>query len=132
MSKLDLTPSETEWLVMEVLWESTVPMASIEIIGKLQAIREMSPKTVRVLLNRLYQKGIIDYTVDKRDARVYHYFAVKSKSDCLREKSRRFAESYFSGNKTGALAALIQTCDLTGEQIAELEEILEKSKEGGQ
>lgn len=128
MSKMDITPSETEWLVMEILWESIVPMTSMEIIQRLRDVKEMSPKTVRVLINRLYQKGIIDYTIDKKDARVYHYFPVKLKDECLQEKSRRFAESYFLGNKTNALAALIQNCDLTQEQIGELEAILEKSK----
>lgn len=129
MAKQDLTPSETEWLVMEVLWSSTVPVTSSEIIKRLESVKKMSSKTVRVLINRLYQKGIIDYTIDKKDTRVYHYFAVKSKEKCLQEKSRKFAESYFSGNKTNALAALIQNCDLTEEQIGELEAILEKGSE---
>lgn len=128
MSKRDLTPSETEWLVMEVLWTSTIPLTSLEIIRRLEGVREMSPKTVRVLINRLYQKGLIDYTIDKKDMRVYHYFVLKSKAECLREKSRRFTESYFAGNKANALAALIQNCDLTEEQIGELEAVLEKSK----
>ena len=128
MPQIDSTPSETEWLVMEILWESTVPLTSMEIIKRLQDVKKMSPKTVRVLINRLYQKGIIDYTIDNKDARVYHYFAVKLKNECLQEKSRRFTESYFSGNKTNALAALIQNCDLTKEQIDELEALLEKSK----
>lgn len=130
MSNKDLTPSETEWLIMEILWESSVPMTSLEIIKKLESSKKMSPKTVRVLINRLYQKGIVDYTIDERDARIYHYFAVKCKQECLQEKSRRFTNSYFAGNKTNALAALIQNCDLTEEQIGELEAILHKSKDG--
>ena len=128
MVKMDSTPSETEWLVMEILWESSIPLTSSEVIKRLENVKAMSPKTVRVLINRLYRKKIIDYTIDKKDTRVYHYFALKSKAQCLQEKSRKFAESYFSGNETGALASLIQNCDLTEEQIGELEAILEKSK----
>lgn len=37
-------------------------------------------------------------------------------------------DSYFSGSGTNAMAALLQSFALTGEQIKELEEILEKSK----
>lgn len=128
MLKKDMTPSETEWLIMDILWESSIPMTSLEIIKRLEGTKEFSPKTVRVLINRLYQKGIIDYTVDKKDSRVYHYFPLRSREECLMDKSRRFTESYFSGNKTNALAALIQNCELTEEQIKELEAILEKSK----
>ncbi|MCH5251598.1 MAG: BlaI/MecI/CopY family transcriptional regulator [Lachnospiraceae bacterium] len=129
MGKEDLMPSESEWLVMEILWDNAVPLTSMEVIRRVQENRKMSAKTVRVLMNRLCQKKIIDYTVDKEDARVYHYFALRSKEECLREKSKHFIDSYFSGNKTNALAALLKNCDLTTEQIEELEGILEKSKE---
>ncbi|MDE5863076.1 MAG: BlaI/MecI/CopY family transcriptional regulator [Lachnospiraceae bacterium] len=128
MFKRDKTPSETEWLVMEILWESGNPLTSLEIIKRLEGVKEMSPKTIRVLINRLSQKGIIDYTIDERDSRIYHYFAVKTREECLGEKSRRFADSYFAGDKTNALASLIQNCDLTDGQIKELEEILRKGK----
>ncbi len=129
MAKEETMPSESEWLVMEVLWDGTAPLTSTEIIRRIQKSRSMSDKTVRVLINRLCQKQMIDYAIDKNDARVYHYFAVKSREECLREKSRKFIDSYFSGNSANALAALIQSKPLTEEQIRQLEQILENSRE---
>ncbi len=75
----ELTPSENEWIVMEVMWECEDPMTASQIIEKLKGIKEVSPKTIRVLINRLLKKGIIDYTVDTHDSRVYHYFPIKSR-----------------------------------------------------
>lgn len=121
-------PSESEWLIMEVLWESGTPLTSLQVIQKLQGKLDMTPKMIRVLMNRLCQKGVLSHTLDEKDARVYHYSALKSKEECLRNKSRKFADSYFSGNETGALASLIQSIALTDEQISELEQILENSK----
>ena len=46
----------------------------------------------------------------------------------MKEKSRKFVDSYFSGSGTNAMVALLQSFALTDEQIKELEEILEKSK----
>lgn len=129
MAKEELTPSESEWRIMEVLWDTPEPLTSSGIIQKLQKVRSMNPKMVRVLLNRLCQKGIVGFTIDTEDARVYHYFALKSKEECSIKKSRKFVESYFSGNQTSAMAALLQSYTLTEEQIRELEEILEKSRE---
>lgn len=129
MAKEETMPSESEWLVMEVLWDGTAPLTSTEIIRRIQKSRSMSDKTVRVLINWLCQKQMIDYAIDKNDARVYHYFAVKSREECLREKSRKFIDSYFSGNSANALAALIQSKPLTEEQIRQLEQILEDSRE---
>ena len=40
-------------------------------------------------------------------------------------------DSYFSGNGTNAMAALLQSFSLTEEQIQELEEILKKSRGQG-
>lgn len=132
MGKEEQTPSESEWMVMEILWASESSMTSKEVIHELRKQNSMTPKMVRVLINRLCEKGLLSYTVDPDDKRVYHYSVTKSKEDCLKEKSKKFVDSYFKGNQTSAVAALIQSVSLTEEQIRELEEILEKSKGKGE
>ena len=101
-------PSETEWQVMEIVWANKDSLTSQEIIKKMeQGDKELSPKTIRVLINRLCQKQILKYDIDERDSRIYHYYAAKTREDCLKAKSRHFADSYFSGNRAKALASLI-------------------------
>ena len=129
MGKEEITPSE--WLIMEVLWASDAPLTSSEVIKKMQGNIDMSARMVRVLMNRLSQKDILGYTVDEHDSRVYHYYVLKQKEECVKEKSRKFVDSYFSGSGANAMAALLQSFDLTDEQIEELEGILEKSKGKG-
>lgn len=123
-----LTPSENEWLIMELFWQTNRSMTSAEVIKKLQNNKDISHKTVRVMINRLCQKNILDYTIDDKDARIYHYYPVKTKEECLKGKSHHFIESYFAGNGANAVATLIQTFPLTEEQIREIAEILEQSK----
>ena len=127
--KEEALPSESEWRIMEVLWESETPLTSIEVLNRLKGKSNMTLRMVRVLMNRLSKKGLLGFTVDENDARVYHYYTMKSKEECLKEKSRRFVNSYFSGSRTNAIVTLLQGVILTDEQIKELEEILEKSKE---
>lgn len=127
MAKEEITPSE--WQIMEVLWASDAPLTSSEVYKRMQGNADMSMRMVRVLMNRLNQKDVLGYTVDAHDSRVYHYYVLKQKGECVREKSRKFVDSYFSGSGTNAMAALLQSFDLTDEQIKELEEILEKSRE---
>lgn len=129
MKKIEETmPSESEWLLMEVLWESASPLTSMEVLNRLKGKSDMTLRMVRVLMNRLTQKGLLGFTVDENDARVYHYHPIKTKEECLSEKSKRFVNSYFAGSRTNAVAALLHGVALTDEQIKELEEILEKSK----
>lgn len=127
--KEEALPSESEWRIMEVLWESGTPLTSIEVLNRLKGKSNMTLRMVRVLMNRLSKKGLLGFTVDENDARVYHYYTMKSKEECLKEKNRRFVNSYFSGSRTNAIVTLLQGVTLTDEQIKELEEILEKSKE---
>lgn len=127
----EVTPSQSEWLVMEVFWASDSSLTAKEVIQEMKKNSDMSPRMVRVLLNRLWQKGVLSYTVDEHDARVYHYTAMKSREDCQREKSRKFVDSYFAGSRKNAMAALLQSAELTKEQLQELEEILEQCKDKG-
>lgn len=125
----ETTPSQSEWLIMEVFWASGTSLTAREVIRKMREKSDMSPRMVRVLLNRLWQKGILSYIVDEHDARVYHYSVVKSKEECQKEKSRKFVDSYFEGSRKNAMAALLQSAKLTEEQFRELEKILEQCRE---
>ena len=69
----ETTPSETEWLVMEVIWGVEGDITASEIIKTLKGTLDVSARTIRVLINRLLAKGIIQYEIDEKDARVYHY-----------------------------------------------------------
>lgn len=125
----ETTPSQSEWLIMEVFWASGTSLTAKEVIAKMQEKSDMSSRMVRVLLNRLWQKGVLSYTVDEHDLRVYHYSVMKSKEECQKEKSRKFVDSYFEGSRKNAMAALLQSAKLTEEQFGELEEILEQCRE---
>lgn len=133
MGKDENAPSDKEWKIMEVLWDSDGALTSSEIIKRLRDSAPMQPKMVRVLMNRLCQKGIVGFEVDSKDARVYHYTPLKTKDECLKEKSRKFVNNYFSGNKQlaagSAMAALLQSFDLTDEQFADLEMMITQSKD---
>lgn len=129
MAKEEITTSE--WQIMEVLWACGKPLTSSEVYRRMQGNVDMSMRMVRVLMNRLNQKDVLGYTVDEHDSRVYHYYVQKTREECVKEKSRKFVDSYFSGNGTNAMVALLQSFALTDEQIKELEEILEKSRDKG-
>ena len=130
MNKDDRMPSESEWQIMEVMWGHNGLMTSAQVIEALRnrGGEPMSDKMVRVLMNRLCTKGLLAHSQDEKDARVYHYRVLVSREDCEKEKSKSFIKNYFSGRGNGAVAALLQTTDLTSEEIDELEKLLEKKR----
>ena len=64
----ETTPSETEWLIMEVIWDSEGDITASEIIRTLQGKLDVSARTIRVLINRLLAKGVIRHEVDRKDS----------------------------------------------------------------
>lgn len=125
----ETTPSENEWLIMEIIWKSDRPVTAAEIIAQLKGKTDVTAKTIRVMINRLLAKGIIGYQVDPDDARIYHYYAVKGKAECLSEKRERFVKNYFGGNASLAVASFLEASKLSEEQLAELETLVQSLKE---
>ncbi|WP_289285540.1 hypothetical protein [Parablautia intestinalis] len=48
-----------------------------KVIEKVWMKSNMSPRMVRILINRLCSKGVLSYIIDEHDARVYHYSVMK-------------------------------------------------------
>ena len=128
MPREEMLPSESEWMIMEVLWRCGHDLTSAEITDRLPRSSKMTQRMVRVLINRLCKKGMLTYTVDPDDGRVYHYTAAKGREECRRAKSSAFANSYFEGNRLSAAFALLDKENLSEEQIKELENLIAKAK----
>ncbi len=125
----EVTPSENEWLVMDIIWKAGRSMTAAEVIEELKGSVLISGKTIRVMINRLVSKGVLEYSVDERDARVYHYRAARSREECLELKSQRFINNFFEGNASLAIASFLRSARISGEQLEELQNLVEEMKE---
>lgn len=125
----ELTPSENEWLIMEVLWEHEKAMTAAEIIEDLKGVLDINKNTIRVMINRLLGKNVIDYHVDAHDARIYHYYPIKSKEECLSLKSERFVNNYFGGKASLAVASFLKSAKLSKEELSELKSLVAQLEE---
>lgn len=122
----ETTPSENEWLIMEIVWKAGRSMTAAEIITALKDSVSISDKTIRVMINRLVSKGVLTYDVDEKDARVYHYQAARSREECLAVKSDRFVKNFFGGDATLAVAGFLRSAEMSKDQLKELRELVEE------
>lgn len=125
----ETTPSENEWVIMEVIWKENRSVTASEVIEALKGVKDVSQKTIRVMMNRLVSKGVLGYTIDEHDARIYHYFALKSREECLKSKRERFIRNFFGGNTTLAIANFLTSSEFTQKELEELENMVEQLKE---
>ena len=132
MGNDDRMPTEREWLIMEAIWDcKNESITSAEILKRVQSRGEMSDRTERVLLHHLVKKGLVGYTVDEHDSRLYHYFAKETRENCLKAKRQDFIDTYYRGNRAGAAASFLQGLDLSDKELKALERVLKERKKHG-
>lgn len=116
--------SESEWSVMEALWESS-PQTASELTKTLRPTMNWAENTVRTLLTRLMDKGALKTAENASGTRTY-LPAVKRES-CVRAESESFMQRIFGGAAKPLLVHFAQNSKLTAEEVRELKKILDQS-----
>ena len=117
--------SESEWLVMRVLWSKS-PMAAQEIFEQLDGTTKWKPKTVKTLIDRLVKKGAVQF---EKDGRRYMYYPAVGRDECVTTERRSFVRRVYGGITKPMLAAFLEDAELSGEDVSELKKILEQKAE---
>jgi len=116
--------SESEWLVMRVLWSNGALTAN-EVVKELTGQTKWKPKTIKTLITRLMKKEAIEF---KKEGRKYRYYAAVSEAKCVGAQRRSFVERVYGGTMKPMLAAFLEDADLSAEDISELKRILEQKE----
>ena len=116
--------SDSEWLVMQVLWSSP-GLTADEVIGTLKGKVTWNACTIRTLINRLLGKKVLKY---EKEGRKYRYWPTISRERCLRQARRSFVDRVYGGTVTPLLAAFIEETQLSPEEIKELKRMLDENR----
>lgn len=114
--------SESEWEIMNVLWDEA-PRTANDIICTLQESTDWKPKTIRTLLDRLVQKDVVGV---HKDQRVYTFYPLFTQEKCQRAETESFIERIYGGALKSMLVQFIQEDTLSDDDINELRFILNK------
>ncbi len=112
--------SDAEWKVMHEVWQRE-PVTSSELIERLTETAGWSQGTIKTLLHRLVQKGVLDF---QRKGNRYIYRSNYSESDCVDEASVHLLHSVFHGRPLPMLTHLVLTARLSGSEAESLKTIL--------
>lgn len=114
--------SDTEWIVMKVIWSHSECSAS-QVIDGLEGVTKWKPKTIKSLLSRLVKKQAIGYKEDKRS---YIYYPLFTEEECVRVESQSFLDRVFGGEINMAIANFIEGKKMSKQQIDELRKLLDQ------
>jgi BlaI family penicillinase repressor len=96
--------SESEWLVMRILWSQGASTAN-EVVKELSDQTKWKPKTIKTLITRLMNKGAIKF---KKEGKKYRYYPAVSESECVGAQRRSFVRRVYGGTMKPMLAAFIE------------------------
>lgn len=116
--------SESEWAVMEALWESS-PQTASELTRTLRPTMNWAENTVRTLLTRLLEKGALRTGENSSGTRTF-LPAVKREA-CVRAEGESFMQRIFGGAAKPLLVHFARNSKLTAEEVRELKKILDQS-----
>lgn len=112
--------SDAEWRVMHEIWISE-PVTSNEVTDRLSETTDWSSGTIKTLLHRLVQKGVLDF---QRKGNRYLYRSNFSQADCIDHASGQLLHTVFKGRPVPMLAYLVQSAHLSGSEVEALRQML--------
>jgi len=121
---MDVTISDAEWQVMNVIWEGQ-PMASQEVVQQLSSQSDWAPATIKTMLHRLVKKEILTY---QQQGNRYVYRSKVRRQQCVKQEGRSFLQRVFSGEAAPAVAHFIKTTKLSAAEISELRNLLNEQE----
>ena len=120
--------TDAEWKVMHVVWELG-QVTGNDVIDALTPETGWSPNTIRTLLLRLAEKGILHVEKDRGKEKEYmtrFYTPLFTRKECEAAHGRSFLERVFAGDTSRLLTHFVKDGNLTPEQVRELRKQLDK------
>lgn len=116
--------SESEWSVMEVLWDRS-PQTASAVAKALHESTGWAENTVRTLLTRLVEKGALEIVDSEVQPKLYAP-AVKREL-CVQTESKSFLDRIFRGASKPLLVHFASNARLTADEARDLKKLLDQS-----
>lgn len=118
--------ADSEWRVMQVLWEHG-PQTANDVVRALSGEVKWKPRTIKTLISRLVKKGAIKVA---EEGYRYRYSAAVAESACVRSETKSFVRRVYQGAAKPALAAFLEDADLSEQEIDDLQKVLDQKRKG--
>ena len=116
--------TDAEWKIMEVLWNSA-PRTMAEITKTLEPDTGWTRHTVITLLKRMQEKGSVE--VDETGT-VKRYYPRVTREQASHEQTQKLLSRVFSGKASLLLHNLIDSGEMT---VEEMQDVLDMLRKGG-
>lgn len=122
MEKKTIGLSNSEWRIMENLWEQ-YPKTATQLIKAMEAETGWAKSTTKTLLKRMEQKGCIAY----RDGeRAREYYPLLKREEAVESETSSFLNRIYNGSLGLMVNTLVKKRDIPEEEVEELYRIIQE------
>lgn len=119
-----LAVTQTEWIIMELLWEA--PRTMMELVNILCETQSWSKSTVTTMVRRMTEKGLVDYDTD---GRTKLFRVAVSREDVVAQETDSLLNRAYRGSLGLLLSTMVNSKRLSKSDIDELYSILQQAEE---
>src|SRR6266581_3892434 len=128
MPKPEIALTEAEWTIIKAVWEK-VPCAAPDIQERLEKKTGWTYSTVRTLMDRMVAKGLLRA---EKVRNLTLYRSVVTRAQAQRGELLYALKHAFNGALTPMVQCLLDTGNLSADELAQLESLIKARKRSAQ
>lgn len=117
--------SNSEWRIMENLWEES-PKTATQLIRAMEQETGWAKSTTKTLLKRMEQKGCIAYHEGEK---AREYYPLLKRDEVVESETSSFINRIYNGSLGLLVNTLVKKQDLSDEEMEELYRIIKEARE---
>ena len=117
--------SNSEWYIMENLWESS-PKTATQLIKAMEEETGWAKSTTKTVLKRMEQKGLIAY---REGAKAREYYPLLRREEVVESETSSFLNRIYNGSLGLLVNTLVKKQDIPEEEMEELYNIILEARE---
>ena len=125
MARKPVELTEAEWAIIKSVWENE-PTTATAIQAKLQTKTGWTYSTVRTLMDRMVAKSLL---AAEKEGKITLFRSAVTRRQAQRGELLYALKNAFNGALTPMVQCLLDTGNLSGEELAELEEMIKARKQ---
>lgn len=126
MSKQQAELFDSEWAIMQVVWEQE-PCAAPAVQEALKTERDWAYTTVKTMMDRMVKKGLL---TTEKIRNLYLYRSAITRAQAQRREILRTVKRAFDGALTPMMQFLIENEKLSEDDYRQLERLIQTRKRG--
>ncbi|MBP2058346.1 CopY/TcrY family copper transport repressor [Lactobacillus colini] len=116
--------SDSEWEVMRIVWTLEKTYAS-QIISELQKKNDWTDSTIKTLMRRLVQKGLLK---TEKDGRRFIYLPTVSQIDMMKRATNELFDRLCDMHKGEVILSLLEDSPISKSDLMKMDEVINQKE----